>query len=301
MNNISGSIESILEDLGYKLTPDNNGWRSNRLYANGDNETALKIYPNGCWTDFVESKSGRFEELVALSLGNKTIDEAKEWLSNKDFEFKPQHQLEEPLIKDNVKTFPPELVNELKQDYLYWNRRGISDETLRLNIGGVSKGRYWFLIYNSKNQIIGKTGRDLTGYSKVKWLHKGKRNSWVYNAYLNNKIIREKKEIIIVESPGDYLSLYECGIKNVLVLFGVEMSLAILNYLLRISPEKIILSLNDDSNNNYVGNEATDKLYRRLTKYFDKHQLELRLPKLEKDWNLVLTKRGKDSIIEQLS
>lgn len=295
----ANNIEEILVDLGYTLTKDGDGWRARPIYRDSSNDTSLKVYENGNFCDFSAGIRGTFTELVRLTKNLDSIDKAREYLNSKDYQYSaPNKSIEEPIIRKEYKIFSPEITNELKQDYSYWNKRGISDDVLKLNTGGVYKGRYWFLIYNSKGEIIGKTGRDLTGKSKIKWLHKGKRNSWVYNAYLNSKTIQEKKEVIIVESPGDYLSLAECGINNVLVLFGVEMSLSILNYLLRINVNKIYLSLNDDKENNLVGNLACEKLARRLNKYFDYHQIMLKNNFFGcNDLNELLLDKGKGKVI----
>ena len=43
--------------------------------------------------------------------------------------------------------------------------------------------------------------------------------------------IKKGKNVILVESIGDALSLIEIGIKNVLVLFGVSMSQEIIKNL----------------------------------------------------------------------
>ena len=40
-----------------------------------------------------------------------------------------------------------------------------------------------------------------------------------------------KKEVILVESIGDAMALYEQGIKNVLVMFGLSVNSHIINYL----------------------------------------------------------------------
>ena len=50
----SDQFQEILESLGYKLIDCGDHWRTQALYRNGDNSTALKIYKNtGVWMDFV--------------------------------------------------------------------------------------------------------------------------------------------------------------------------------------------------------------------------------------------------------
>jgi DNA primase len=100
---------------------------------------------------------------------------------------------------------------------------------------------------------------------------------------------------------GDMLALFESGIKNVLVLFGTEINLSIINYLLKINIGRIYISTNDDSKNNSAGNNAAYKIRKRLVKYFNESQVKIVHPKLEKDWNLVLLKGGKQEVIQQLN
>ena len=82
-------------------------------------------------------------------------------------------------------------------------------------------------------------------------------------------LVEEQKEIILIESVGDMLSLWEAGIKNSMVIFGLDVSVPQLNALIRRDPNKIIISLNNDEKNNSAGNLAAEKLKRKLLKYFD--------------------------------
>jgi DNA primase len=140
------------------------------------------------------------------------------------------------------------------------------------------KNRYVFPIFDIKNNIIGFSGRDITNLSKIKWKHLGEKNDFVYPLFLNSQDIETQKEVILVESIGDMLSLYQAGIKNVLVTFGTSLSLGILNYLLKIDVKKINISLNNDSNKNNAGNIGAEKTYSRLKRYFDDKQLKIALP-----------------------
>ena len=95
---------------------------------------------------------------------------------------------------------------------------------------------------------------------------------------VNNKLLREKREVIVVESIGDMLSLWECGIKNVAVAFGLQIGLGLLNYFLRIDARKIVLAFNNDEDGNSAGNEAAVKNFRRLSRHFDPTQIVIALP-----------------------
>lgn len=281
-------VKEILLELGYNLTEDRNGWRSTANFRGGNNPTALKIFSNGSYCDFVTGETGSFEKLISLTLNIKNPDE---YLKNKNFIIH-KIETEKPKIK-MIKIYPPEILQELLPNHEYWLNRGISLDTLKLFKGGVAvknqqKDRYVFPIFNSKNEIIGCSGRTLKNNS-VKWKHSGMKTEWKWPLFLNKDIIKKEKKIILIESPGDILSLWECNIKNTLCLFGTEISIPQLNFLLKLDPDKIYIALNNDSDNNNVGNEAALKLEKKLLKYFDKIQIEIKLPQL-KDFNEMLLK-----------
>ena len=145
------------------------------------------------------------------------------------------------------------------------------------------KNRYVFPIFNLRNNIIGFSGRDVTNISKIKWKHLGEKSDFLYPLFLNHSILQEQREIILVESIGDMLNLWQSGIQNVLVTFGTSLSLPILNHMLKLDIKKIYISLNNDSNKNMAGNIGADKIYSRLKRYFDQRQLKIALP-VKKDF-----------------
>jgi hypothetical protein len=277
------NVYQILIDLGYKLKDCGKEYRTRPLYRDSDNDTVLKIYKDtGHWFDFKENISGDFSSLVGMTLKLEDPIKAKEWLKDKNFTFHQPKEASKPLLK-STKKFDLDLLSNLENDQSYWNKRGINDETLNQFKGGVGKAgkmknRYVFPIFDIKNNIIGFSGRDVTKLSKIKWKHLGEKNDFVYPLFLNSEAIETQKQVILVESIGDMLSLYQAGIKNILVTFGTSLSLGILNYLLKIDIKKIYISLNNDSNKNNAGNIGAEKTYSRLKRYFDDKQLKIALP-----------------------
>jgi DNA primase len=141
------------------------------------------------------------------------------------------------------------------------------------------KNRYVFPIFNNKNELIGFSGRTLvTGYNIPKWKHIGTKSNWCYPLKWNINLLKSSKEVILIESIGDMLSLWDKGIKNTIVTFGISISRSIIEFLLRIDAQKIIIAFNNDEDNNLVGNEAADKEKFHLSKYFDPHQIILAIP-----------------------
>lgn len=277
------NVYQILTDLGYKLKDCGKEYRAKPLYRESDNDTVLKIYKDsGHWFDFKENISGDFTSLVSMTLKLEDPAKAKEWLKDKNFSFVRSFEPTKPLIK-STKKFDSEILQNLELNHQYWNKRNVTDDTLVQFKGGVAKAgkmknRYVFPIFDINNNIIGFSGRDVTNLSKIKWKHLGEKNDFLYPLFLNSQLIQNQKEIILVESIGDMLSLWQAGIKNVLVTFGTNLSLGILNYCLKIDAKKIYISLNNDSNKNNAGNIGAEKTYTRLKRYFDDRQLKIALP-----------------------
>jgi DNA primase len=277
------NVYQVLTDLGYQLKDYGKEFRTKPLYRESDNDTVLRIYKDtGKWFDFKQNISGDINSLVKLTLKLEDMSQAQQWLKNKNFVSNNATEINKPLIKSSKK-FDTEILSRLEDNQDYWINRGVDIETLKTFKGGVAKmgkmkNRYVFPIFNSKNNIIGFSGRDITNLSKIKWKHLGEKTEFLYPLFLNSEIIQEQRELILVESIGDMLSLWQAGIKNTLVTFGTSLSLAILNYCLKIDPKKIYISLNNDSNKNNAGNIAAEKTQARLSRYFDKSQLKISLP-----------------------
>jgi len=282
------NVFQVLTDLGYKLKDHGKEYRARPLYRDSDNDTVLKIEKNsGNWFDFKQNISGDLNSLVKLTLKLDGVDEAKLWLKNKNFISQASSDVEKPLIK-SAKSFDINILDRLENRHDYWINRNITQETISQFKGGVAhagkmKNRYVFPIFNLKNNIIGFSGRDVTNISKIKWKHLGEKSDFLYPLFLNHSILQEQREIILVESIGDMLNLWQSGIKNVLVTFGTSLSLPILNHMLKLDIKKIYISLNNDSNKNMAGNIGADKIHARLKRYFDQRQIKIALP-IKKDF-----------------
>jgi DNA primase len=277
------NIYQILTNIGYSLRDCGKEYRTKPIYRDSDNDTVLRIYKDtGFWVDFKENISGDFPLLIKKSLRLDTEDQAKNWLKEKNYSVSNYQINTQPKIKDK-KTFDKDLLLKLEKNHDYWIKRSVAQETLHAFKGGLAKAgkmknRYVFPIFNSKEEIVGFSGRDVTNESKIKWKHLGDKSNWCYPLFLNLDILKQEKQVHIIESIGDCLSLWDAGIKNTIVTFGLEISTSILNILLKIDPNKIYISFNNDSNKNRAGNEASEKAINKLLRYFDKNQLEIKLP-----------------------
>ena len=292
-------IRDVLTEIGYVLYDYGKHFRSRPLYRESDNNTVLAIDKgSGRWRDFKTNQGGSLEDLVKITLNLKDFDSAKKYLLGKisaGEERKPR-----PEIK-SVRFFSHNLLSKIDKDDTYWNRRGISSDTLELFNGGIvkegkMKNRYVFPVFDSRKNILGFSGRYVydikDGYNIPKWKHIGNKKEWRYPLQVNFDILKSNKKVILIESIGDMLSLWESGIKNTMVIFGLNISQSIILALLSIDPDEIILSLNNDSSSGFAGNVAADKAKRKLSKHFDYSQVRIALPN-EKDFGDMSTEQVK--------
>lgn len=277
------SVRDILTEIGYSVMDAGKTLRANPLYRDSGSKTVLCINKaDGRWYDFKECVGGSLEDLVRLTLKLKTLDDAKKWLtdkvSNPDLLIRKD---EKPEIESH-KVFAHESLTRLSYDHSYWVKRGISEEILKEYEGGVAMTgkmsfRYVFPVFNSYNEIVGFSGRDLTNTQKSKWKHIGSKSKWVYPFKVHGKDIRETGSVILVESIGDMLALKEAGISNTLVTFGLDVSSAVIKALLKVDASKIVIAFNNDGIRG-AGNRAAAKASDSLSNYFDSTQVEIKLP-----------------------
>ena len=198
------------------------------------------------------------------------------------------------------KIYPVEILNNLVPDHSYWQNRGISLEVMKIFKGGIGintgrlKDRYIVPIFNGKNQIIGFNARTLIN-SPMKYKTIGPKKNFRWPLHINLDKIKETKILILVESVGCCFSLFMVGITNCMCLFGTELSFPQLNTLLKLNLDKIIIATNNDGENG-PGNEAAQKIYRKLNKYIDSRNLIIALPQL-KDFNEYLTKNPENGCV----
>ena len=306
-------LKSSLESLGYQLKDYGNYWRTKAIYRGGDNTTALKIYKNsGVWTDYAEgnSKSYPFQRLVEL-----TLDTKESHIINKYVKFNPQDIIHVQ-VKEKIemgKVYPDSILNNLLPDLDFYKKKGLSEDTLNFyKCGYATSGQLFrrivFPIYNQFGQIHGFSGRAIFWNKDSefpKWKHIGKRADWVYPLYIKRNGteeirdgIEKAKSVIIVESIGDSMALFENGYKNSLVTFGLGISSKISSALVALAPEKIIIASNNDSEGDINhGLISACKSYLQLCSIFDPDRLEIRLPLKNDFFDMHSAKIGGESDI----
>ena len=274
-------VKEILIKMGYTIHSETmSHYHMRPLYRDSDNNLALEVDKStGLWYDFVERFGGSLPQLIERTLA-LTPDKVKEFLKDESFAVAPKNNYE----LDEIKKFDKNLLFKLKKDHSYWQNRGISPKTVSTFEGGTTvngrmKNRYVFPIFNERNDVVGFSGRSLVNYTSVpKWKHIGAKSSWCYPLKWNYNVLVRLKQVILLESIGDMLALWESGIYNTLVTFGVTISPAIISHLLRIDAKKILISFNNDEEKNKVGNDAANEGKQKLMKYFDAEQVSVAIP-----------------------
>lgn len=270
------SVKEVLESIGYRLKRVGTNYMTKAIYRGGNNPTALSIHSKtGGWHDFVSGESGTLKQLVKKTIG-KDFDGTIEYSKIEDtFESLPEEA--------QLKTFDPKLLENLLPAYSYWNKRGISDDTLRLFKNGVGHRnemyqRSVFPIYNPDGKIYGFAGRSILEDRVPKWKLIGKKSEFIYPVYFNGDYITKSDHIILVESIGCVLGLWEAGIRNTLCLFGTSILPKRMCYLLSLNKKVIIATNNDLDKEKNRGLIAAEKIKESLSQYFDDSKVMIFLP-----------------------
>jgi len=246
--------KSVLESLGYRLKDHGAYWRTSALYRSGDNSTALQIYKDtGVWKDYVEdSMFLPFEALVQKTLNTNDKSVLKSYLKSDSVNI--YSKLPKKNLLSEEKSFPVSVLNKLLPHYDFYLNRSVSVETLEkfkcgLAMSGKMYQRVVFPIFRSDGRIHGFSGRKVTDDPRPKWLHNGRCSDWFYPYYTIDEVvsaIEEERCVHIVESVGDCISLFDAGVKNVLVSFGLNISPKFISRLNGLSVDKIFISFNND-------------------------------------------------------
>lgn len=290
----SVQLKTSLESLGYNLKDYGSYWRTNALYRGGSNPTSVKIYKNsGVWTDFVANgaKSYPIQKLIQLTLNTNSpevINKYVNFSADSTIQSVPKEKLE------MEKIYPESILSNLLPHLDFYEKKKISKDTLNFyKCGYATSGQLFrrivFPIYNSAGQIHGFSGRAVFWNKDSdfpKWKHIGKRADWVYplNLKRNSSLevreaIEAKNSIVIVESVGDSMALFENGYKNNVVTFGLGISSKISSTLIALDPAKIIISSNNDSDSETNhGLISACKSFLQLSSIFDISKIEIRLP-----------------------
>ena len=277
------TYKETLEKLGYNLQDCGNHWRTRAIYRNGKTNTSLIIYKDsGVWKDFGSDNQAKpFNALVKETL--KTDDPkilSAYSINNEAVYTKPQQEKIEM-----EKIYPESYLEKLLPMKTFYEKRGISNETqIKFKCGYAGGGKMYrrmvFPIYDLDNQIHGFSGRSVVDDDNApKWKHIGRKTNWIYPHHLSHNTIEEKQEVILVESIGDCMALYEAGFENVLMLAGLDISAKMISYLNTFDLNRIIVATNNDNSKQVnTGALASIKITAKLSTVFDLSLIRINPP-----------------------
>ena len=278
-------IESSLIELGYQLKDFGNHWRANAVYRNGNNPSALMIYKDtGVWRDFVENKTPMpFRKLVELTLNTRDINVINKYIDlQSSTEFEDKNYKKEILEMERI--YPNECLKKLFPNFSFYEKRGIDESVQKMyKCGLASAGKMYrrivFPIYNDNSQIFGFSGRKVDDNTDApKWKHIGLKSNWIYPAMIPDfpEIL---DEVILVESIGDSMALTQNEITNNLVMFGLDCSPKLLNFLVSKNLKQITISTNNDNESSINrGLIAAIKVLIKLSSFFDLDIIKIKPP-----------------------
>lgn len=273
----SMTYKDSLEKLGYQLQDCGNHWRTSALYRNGKNKTAIIIYKDsGVWKDYGgDNESKPFQALVRETLKTNDPKILNQYIGDLAQDYKPKPKEEKIEME---KLYPESYLEKLLPVRTFYEKKNISTKTQEIfKCGYAGSGKMYrrivFPIYNLDGQIHGFSGRTVVeGENIPKWKHMGRKTDWVFPGHLVD--FNDKKEVILVESIGDCLALYEVGFKNVLVAFGLDISSKLMSFINSFDLERIIVAMNNDKDKETnSGGIATIKTVAKLSQIYDLDQI----------------------------
>ncbi len=149
-------------------------------------------------------------------------------------------------------------------------------------------------VYDNNNKMVGCTGRSIFNqclscklyhkpgnlcpsksfeykYSKWKNNEGFKKEHYLYNLWEALPFIKQKNQIILVESPGNVLRLEEAGIHNSVALFGCSMTEPQLALINELGITNIIIILDNDE----AGMNAKKFLQDKCSRLFNLRFIEI--------------------------
>lgn len=270
-------IANILERLEYPINYRGaNYLATSALFRDGNNPRAILVYQDGLF-DQIEVKKYSWPDFIA-KVKKCSIKDANLWLSG--IEIKESESEEPDKIKIDIpKTLCESDYEGLIKSYKFYLDRGISKQTLDdfgagLAQGGPMYGRICFCIRDNNGKLQGAAGRDVLNRDmSKKWKIKGKKSEFIYPLF-QPEIFSKTKQICLVESIGDCLSLWNAGVKQVICIFGLNLSQKVLSFIVSQNPDKIFISLNNDfEKDENRGQNGAKKILTKLNLFFDNSKI----------------------------
>lgn len=294
-------IEEVLSRLGFSLNSENaTYWRANPIYRESSNKTSLRIRKDsGGFVDFSAGIKGSLYDLIRITLGLKDIAAAKKWADEHEIDIQITETKPKVATK---KTFGEKEANSLLPHYSFYTKepRNISESVLNefecgIQMSGKQNNRFVFIVRDADGDIVGLAGRDLLNRD-AKWKLMGRKTEWIFPQSAIEHI-EKAGWVILVESVGDMLALRNAGYYNVLVMFGLDLSNKLLNFLSSMNLKRIVICTNNDiTKKENWGQLAAERIKEKLSKLIEEEKIETKVPSAGD-----LGEMTKENIIEFLS
>ena len=274
-------IKTILEEIGYAPKDFGDHYRCRALYRDGGNESALLVKKeSGVFIDY----GGDNTYLPLKVLVERTIgqDATKRYFSEKGIKLDlppPPKKVSCSIMQE--KSYDQECLKRLLPSPAFYEKKNITSETQKFYKCGLATQkdfykRIVFPIIRQDQRIHGFSGRAIDSNNSANWLHKGKKQNWIYPYFLEKngvfevqEAISDTKELLLVESIGDSMALYQNGFKNNLVTFGLSISPTLATKIVTMELDTVIIAFNDDSDKGTKGNSGQVGLIKAFLRNFN--------------------------------
>lgn len=302
------TIKEILNNIGYtNLRQDGEFYRARPLYRESGNSTSLRVHSKtGYFSDFSAGINGNLKRLICLTL-NISDQEADKYVKGVSLEESTEENQDDSCVDGENINYIDISSMSLVNNFNFYIKRGIKKEVL-LELGasycmnGKMNRRIIFPVTDDNGRIIGLNGRHIQEDHDIKWKAIGRKSSWVFPRQ-SFDFIKKSKTVILVEGISDIVALYDAGIKSCLCLFGTKILKELFLKLISLNPSNIIISTNNEVDNNSIGNNAAKKIKTKLLEFFPEENVIIKLPP-KKDFgemSMEERKQWKKELIELIS
>ena len=275
---INDKTEYVLEELGcHNIKPHSNKYYS-CSFPNGDNKNGMLVYMDNLYvhsqTKNIKDKYGNSDIITLVCfIKDMYFTNALKWISDilgLDYYSEEQEDIPQSIlftkmlmdmnenidaeeevglkpISENVLSYYKKYVNDL-----FFND-GVSYSTQNeFEIGfDLQTMRYTIPIRDELGTVVGVKGRYYkkdSSEDKYIYLEPCAKSKILYGLYKTINYIKEKDEIIVVESEKSVMVLWSKGIRNVVAIGGHDLSRKQVEKITRLGISEVILCYDEDVN-----------------------------------------------------
>lgn len=298
---VNEKVEHILEELGCHSIKSNDGGRYYSAgFPDGDNKKALVVYTDSLnvdsYTRNIEDKYGSSDIISLVSfIKDMYFTQAIKWLTDTlglDYYAEEENEVPmslqitqmlidmsngldkseeiehlKPISEDILKYYKPYLNDMFYND-------GVSYATqMEFEIGFDPHSlRYTIPIRDELGSLVGVKGRSVVKCSdeeKYIYLERCAKSKILYGLHKALPYIKEKRQVIVVESEKSVMVLWSYGIRNVVAIGGHKLSKYQVEKLTRLGVEEIILCYDEDVHRREDGRIDREEYLKEASKFID--------------------------------